>query len=52
MRRWGDHGKRLSGRDTLKFNVVFARDQTFAAAAEAVGCSSKSVQRLMKRTGA
>ena len=51
MRRWGDHGKRLSGADHLEIQRRVAEGETFAAAAAAVGCSTKSIQRLMRRTG-
>ncbi len=46
MRRWGDHGRRLSGAEHLEIQRRVAQGETFAAAATAVGCSTKSIQRL------
>jgi len=51
MRRWGDHANRLSFADHLEIRRRVAEGETFAAAAAAVGCSTKSVQRLMRQTG-
>ena len=51
MRRWGDHGKRLSGRDHAEIQRRIAEGESFGSAATAVGCSTKSIQRLMRRTG-
>jgi IS30 family transposase len=51
MRRWGDHGRRLSGAEHLEIQRRVAHGETFAAAATAVGCSTKSIQRLMVRSG-
>jgi len=51
MRRWGDHARRLSVADHVEIQRRIAEGETFAAAAMAVGCSTKSVQRLMARTG-
>lgn len=50
-RRWADHGNRLSREDHLEIQRRVAQGETFAAAAAAVGCSTKSVQRLLARTG-
>src|SRR4051812_2793539 len=51
MRRWGDHGRRLSGADHLEIQRRVSAGETFAAAAAAVGCSTKSIQRYIARTG-
>jgi IS30 family transposase len=50
-RRRADHGNRLSGADHLEIQRRISEGETFAAAAAAVGCSTKSVQRLLARTG-
>lgn len=51
MRRRGDHGRRLSGADHSEIMRQVAEGETFATAAAAVGCSTKSIQRFMARTG-
>lgn len=51
MRRWGDHGRRLSYAEHLEIRRRITEGETFAAAAAAVGCSTKSIQRLMIKTG-
>ncbi len=51
MRRWGDHGRRLSGADHLEIQRRVFAGETFAAAAAAVGCSTKSIQRFIASTG-
>ena len=51
MRRWGDHGRRLSYAEHEEIRRRITEGQTFAAAAAAVGCSTKSIQRLMISTG-
>ena len=51
MRRRGDHGRRLSGADHAEILRRVMDGETFAAAAVAVGCSTKSVARFMARTG-
>lgn len=51
MRRWGDHGKRLTVADHSEIQRRVSAGETFASAAAAVGCSTKSIQRFMARTG-
>jgi transposase, IS30 family len=51
MRRRADHGRRLTGRDHAEIQRRVAEGETFATAAAAVGCSTKSVQRFIRRTG-
>jgi len=46
-----DHARRLSGADHLEIQRRVSEGETFAAAAAAVGCSTKSIQRFMARTG-
>lgn len=50
-RRWADHGRRLSQADHLEIQRRISEGETFAIAAAAVGCSTKSIQRFMARTG-
>jgi transposase, IS30 family len=50
-RRRADHGRRLSQLDHGEIQRRVAEGETFASAAEAVGCSTKSIQRFMARTG-
>ncbi|MBA2320836.1 MAG: IS30 family transposase [Deltaproteobacteria bacterium] len=50
-RRWGDHGHRLSGDDHDEIQRRVAEGETFAAAASAVGCSTKSIKRSLARNG-
>jgi len=50
-RREADHGRRLSQTDHLEIRQRVSEGETFAAAAAAVGCSTKSIQRFMARTG-
>jgi IS30 family transposase len=50
MRHRVDHG-RLSDADHAEIQRRVAEGATFAEAAAAVGCSTKSIQRFMKRTG-
>lgn len=42
----GNHGRRLSTAERLEIRHRVARGETHAAVAGAVGCSSKSIQRL------
>ena len=51
MRRWGDHGNRLSRADHREIQRRVTAGETFAAAAASVGCSTKSIQRFMASTG-
>lgn len=50
-RRRADHGRRLSQIDHLEIQRRVSEGETFARAAAAVGCSTKSIQRFMGRTG-
>ena len=50
-RRRADHGRRLSQIDHAEIQRRVSEGETFASAAEAVGCSTKSIQRFMARTG-
>jgi hypothetical protein len=51
MRTGGDYGRRLSSGERLELRRRVATGQAFAVAAAAVGCSTKSVQRLLAATG-
>ncbi|MGH2445376.1 MAG: IS30 family transposase [Candidatus Limnocylindria bacterium] len=51
VRQHGDHGRRLTSADRLEIRRRVASGERFATAAAAVGCSTKSVQRLLVRTG-
>lgn len=51
MRRHGDHGRRLSGAERWEIQHRVATGETHTAVAAAVGCSTKSIQRLFVRTG-
>ena len=51
MRRWGDRGRRLSKADHLEIERRVFAGESFATAAAAVGCSTKSIQRFMASTG-
>jgi IS30 family transposase len=51
MRRWGDHGRRLSYAEHVEIRRRIAEGETFASAAAAVGCSTKSIQRLLIKVG-
>ncbi len=51
MRRRGDNAKRLSNAECLDIRRRVAEGETFEAKAKAVGCSTKSIQRLVARTG-
>ena len=50
-RRRGDHARRLSAYERRELLRRVAEGETFASAAAAVGCSTKSIQRLLARTG-
>ena len=50
MRRQEEHG-RLSEADRLEVGDRIKTGQTHAEVAAAVGCSTKSIQRLLIRTG-
>ena len=51
MRGRPDYGKRLSDAERLEIRTRIAAGATHWETAEAVGCSTKAVQRLLKRTG-
>jgi hypothetical protein len=51
MRRRGDHGRRLTRADKLEIQRRVRSGEELGAAALAVGCSRKSVQRLPNATG-
>jgi IS30 family transposase len=50
-RRCPDYGNRLSAEDHREIERRVTAGETFAGAAAAVGCSTKSIQRFMARTG-
>jgi IS30 family transposase len=50
-RRRSDSGNRLSAEDHREIQRWVTEGETFAMAAAAVGCSTKSIQRFMARTG-
>ena len=45
-RRRADHGRRLSQIDHVEIQRRVSEGETFARAAQAVGCSTKSIQRF------
>lgn len=51
LHRRGDHARRLSEHERRELQRRVAEGETFASAAAAVGCSTKSIQRLLARTG-
>lgn len=51
MRVQRNHGRRLSAAERLEIQRRVGSGATHAAVAVAVGCSTKSVQRLLIRTG-
>lgn len=50
-RRWADNGRRLSHSDHSEIQRLISAGESYATAAAAVGCSRKSIQRFMARTG-
>jgi IS30 family transposase len=50
-RQWSGNAKRLSQADRSEIERRIWGGETFAAAAAAVGCSTKSIQRFMALTG-
>src|SRR5580704_243907 len=50
-RRHGNHARRLSEQERRELRRRVAEGETFAQAAAAVGCSTKSVSRLIAHTG-
>lgn len=51
MRQFGNRGRQLSVAEHLEIRRRVAEGETFAVAAAAVGCSTKSIQRLLIRCG-
>ena len=51
MSRLGDPGRRLSDAERMEARERIAVGQTHAQVAQAIGCSTKSIQRLLIRTG-
>lgn len=51
MRGRGDHGRRLSDAERSEIWARIAAGETHWETAEVVGCSTKSVQRLLAKTG-
>ena len=51
MRYRGDHGRRLTNAQRLDIRRRVAAGERFETAAAAVGCSTKSIQRLVVRHG-
>ena len=48
MRRWGDgQGKHLTGTERDEIHRRIAAGETFVKVAAAIGCSTKSIQRLL-----
>jgi transposase, IS30 family len=51
MRRRGNNGHRLTEADRFEIQRRVSAGESFIAAAQAVGCSKKSIQRFLARTG-
>ena len=51
MRQFGNRGRQLNVAEHDEIRRRVADGETFASAASAVGCSAKSIQRVMKRCG-
>src|SRR6266850_2075329 len=51
MRRRGSNGHRLTEADRFEIQRRVSAGESFIAAAQAVGCSKKSIQRFLARTG-
>ena len=51
MPRHGDHGRRLSAAERVTILARVATGETHAMAAAALGCSTKSIERLFVHTG-
>ncbi len=49
--RWGHHGNRLNGDDHAEIERRVAAGETYEAAALAIGCSIRSIQRSLTRNG-
>lgn len=50
-RQWSGNARRLSQADRLEIERLIRDGETFATAAAAVGCSTKSIQRYLALTG-
>lgn len=50
-RQWSGNARRLSQADRTEIERLIWAGETFAAAAAAVGCCTKSIQRFMAQTG-
>jgi IS30 family transposase len=50
-RQWSGNARRLSQADRAEIERLIREGETFAAAATAVGCSTKSIQRYLALTG-
>jgi transposase, IS30 family len=50
-RRWTGNPRRLSQADLSEIERLIWGGETFATAAAAVGCSTKSIQRFLAATG-
>jgi IS30 family transposase len=50
-RRWSGNARRLSQADRAQIERLIHGGETFATAAAAVGCSTKSIQRFLALTG-
>ena len=50
-RRWAEGSRKLSTADLAELQRRVAAGETYEVAAAAVGCSTKSLQRFMRRTG-
>jgi hypothetical protein len=51
-RQWTGNARRLSEADRSEIERLIRGGETFATAAAAVGCSTKSIQRFLALTGA
>jgi len=47
----GDHGRRLSTAERTEIHLRIAKGQNHREVADAIGCSTKSIQRLLAKTG-
>lgn len=51
MGRHGDHGRRLDASERAEIHARVVAGETLRKVSEAVGCSTKSIQRLLAKTG-
>jgi DNA-directed RNA polymerase specialized sigma24 family protein len=47
----GNHGRRFSAAERTEIHQRIANGQTHGEVADAMGCSTKSIQRLLAKTG-